>query len=202
MPTGCIRGVSHLKEKWFQVLLDKLKESWSGRIIVVDHDNLGKAEEIAEALSEQFHIHHYQDEVTLRLFLKKITEERVIIFKGPKEGYIPYDIEQSSDLITWQLKDVFPKLHIPTIKSIGPRGFQEIFEGYKTMEKSPASAAELETQRLIESWVQHGSQKKGLSFLKEAVVRIKALLETENIDWKGDGWPICGTPWRVLTGKA
>ncbi len=176
-----------MKGKWFQVLLDKLRESWSDRIIIVDHDSVGKAEDIRGALSDRFQVHHYCDEVALRLFLKKSLRDKVIIFKGPKAGYIPYDIEQTSDLIDWQLKDVFPKLHIQPLKDVTPSELQKIFEGYKPIEKSLVSASEFETRQFVEGWLKHDTQWKKLTVLEEAIEQVKTLLNDGSTDWRAIG---------------
>jgi len=176
-----------VKENWFQLLLEKLSESWSEKIIVVDHDGVGKTDDIHEALAGQFQIHYYRDEVSLRMFLKKSSGKRVIIFKGPREGYIPYDIEQGSDVIDWQLKDVFPKLHSQSLKDMKPGELQKIFEGYKPIEKSLASASETETRQLIDGWLKHDTKWKQLSCLDEAMEQAAKLLNAESIDWRAMG---------------
>lgn len=173
-----------MKEMWFQCLLDKLEASWSERIIIIDHDGIGKTNDIQEALADQFQIHYWRDEVSLRLFLKKSSGKRIIIFKEPDEGYIPYDIEQNSDVIEWQLKDVFPKLHNQSLKGMGSSELQKVFEGYKPIEKSLVSASEIETRQFIDGWLKHDTTWKKISCLDETLEQATKLLNAESVDWR------------------
>jgi hypothetical protein len=95
--------------KWYQVLLDKVKRSYHDLILVLDYDRLGQTPELRAALADTFSLYDYRGELPLRRFLKEKSGGRALIFKPPEQSYLPYDIEASADVISWQLREVFPK---------------------------------------------------------------------------------------------
>lgn len=173
-----------MSEKWYQYYLNKVRESYSDNIIVIDDDNLGSFGGIDQSLSADFLIHHYRNEFSLRLFLNKNTGKRIIIFKPSEIDYLPYDIEAISLLIRWQLKEIFPKLHMPTVKKYPFHDFQVIYDNYRLIEKSLGEAGELETVHLIEEWLKKPFDRREALELDELLDKIQTLLNKDAIDWR------------------
>lgn len=173
-----------MSAKWYQVYLDKIRESYSDKIVIIDHDQICSFEEIINALKNSFALHYYKNEFSLRSFINKHTGERVIIFKASEINYLPFDIETSSMFITWQLKDVFTKLHIPTLKTYSFNHYQGIYEKYKTLEKSLGNVGEQETNHLITEWVKTISQPEDNFELIQLKDKIKLKLQDQIIDWQ------------------
>lgn len=173
-----------MSAKWYQYFLNKVRETYSDNIIVIDDNNIGLYEEIGKALSANFTIHHYSSEFSLRLFLNKHTGKRIIIFKPSEIDYLPYDIEAVSQLVRWQLKEIFPKLHIPTLKTFSFSDFQAIYDNYSIIEKSLGEAGASETAHLIEEWIKKPCEKREEIEANELYDRILVLLSNDPIDWQ------------------
>lgn len=173
-----------MSTKWYQYFLTKVREAYSDNIIIIDDDNIGLYEGIGKALSANFTIHHYSSEFALRLFLNKHTGKRIIIFKPSEIDYLPYDIEALSQLIRWQLKEIFPKLHIATLKTVPFNDFQAIYDNYSIIEKSLGEVGEYETAHLIEEWLKKPYEKREETEIYGLYDRILVLLDSDPIDWR------------------
>jgi hypothetical protein len=142
-----------MERKWYHFLLNKINKSYHDLIIVVDYDHLSRVPELRLALQENFAVHDYRRELPLRLFLKEQAGRRVLVFKPPETTYLPYDIEAGSDVIGWQLSEVFPKLHPAALKSLLVENYQPVYEAYWEMESSLKMLDAEETRHLVERWL-------------------------------------------------
>ncbi|MFC1592844.1 PglZ domain-containing protein [Candidatus Omnitrophota bacterium] len=174
-----------MSEKWYQFYLDKIKESDGGLIIVIDHDNISTFEDITEPLKTAYLLHQYRSEFSLRSFLNKNIGERIIVFKTSEFGYLPYDIEATAMIVVWQLKDIFTKLDITSLKNYQLNQYQSIYEGYRNIEKSLNEVFEQETNNLINDWLKTTHQSTELTELKDLAGEIRCLLNEQSIDWIG-----------------
>ncbi len=200
-----------MQEKWYQLLLKKISQSYNTRLIVNDTDNLGQAQDIRSILEDKFALHDYNGELTLRRFLLANTDRRILIFKTSNVSYIPYDVEANSDVIHWQLKDIFPKLNASVLKKVPAVQYQTIFEGYKDIECSLSMVGEEETCKLVAKWLAsqvksskpYGNEDRPIFGIPGAdgrsdsayccallVKRIKEMLMAADVDWKalGPAW--------------
>ncbi len=94
------------RHEWFKPLMDKLLDSYSARIIVIDNCRYSMRPEFTVALKKHFAVHFYKSELELRSFLRQNRGFRTLIIKLPQVSYFPFDIEQSSQLICWGEEDV------------------------------------------------------------------------------------------------
>ena len=96
-----------MRMEWFKPLLDKLYDSYSARIIIIDKGSYSLYPEVAKALEKDFSVHFYKSELELRSFLNNYSDSRILIIKLPEVRYLPYDIEQSSEIVHWREADLF-----------------------------------------------------------------------------------------------
>jgi len=139
--------------KWYQVLLDKVKRSYHDLILVLDYDRLGQTPELRAALADTFSLYDYRGELPLRRFLKEKSGGRALIFKPPEQSYLPYDIEASADVISWQLREVFPKMSLSALKTVPAENYQRIFDAYLKMESSLNMVDAGGTRQLLNKWL-------------------------------------------------
>lgn len=97
-----------MQGEWFKPLLDKLVDSYSARIIVVDEGRYSLYPEVAAALKRHFAVYYYKSELELRSFLRQNSGSRALIIKLPEVSYLPFDIEQGSEIIYWREADLVP----------------------------------------------------------------------------------------------
>ena len=97
-----------MQREWFKPLLDKLVNSYSARIIVIDECRYSQHPEVDAALKRHFVVHYYKSELELRSFLMQNSASRTLIIKLPEVSYLPFDIEQSSEIIYWREADLVP----------------------------------------------------------------------------------------------
>ena len=95
-----------MRHEWFKPLINKLIDSYSVRIIVVDNSRFSLRPEVAAALKQHFAVHFYESEMGLRVFLRNSADSRTLIIKLPEVSYLPFDIEQTSEIIHWRDTDL------------------------------------------------------------------------------------------------
>ncbi|MDR9788357.1 MAG: PglZ domain-containing protein [Peptococcaceae bacterium MAG4] len=142
-----------MERKWYHALVNKINKSYHDLIIVIDHDRLSWVPELRSALQENFAVHDYRGELSLRRFLKEQAGRRVLVFKPPEMTYLPYDIEAGSDVIGWQLSEVFPKLHPAALRNLPVEHYQTAYAAYREMESSLKTLDAEETQHLVAKWL-------------------------------------------------
>lgn len=193
-----------MEGKWYAKLVNKIKQSYHDVIVVIDHDRLGRVPELRAALEEAFALHDYVSELALRRFLKERAGWRLVIFKHPEQGHLPYDVETRSDVVSWQLKEIFPKLHPSGLESLPVDQYQRVFEAYQQKEQMLQPLNEEETKAVIAEWLggraKDGGRKMAFpaSLLEQgeeyqtatevrcqALVRqIEELLARSPVDWR------------------
>ncbi len=97
--------IVQIKEQ-YNPLIEKIKDSYNDRIVIIDEGCFSKRDEIINVLKNDYIVHTFTTEIKLRSFLNKNIGKRVIIFKLPKTGSIPFDIEESSEIIFWKKEDI------------------------------------------------------------------------------------------------
>lgn len=140
-------------EKWYAKLVNKIKRSYHDVIVVIDHDRLGRLPELRAALADTFALHDYKGELPLRRFLKENAGQRMLIFKHPEHGHLPYDVETRSDMVSWQLREVFPKFHPSALKGLPLEHYQRVFEAYRKMEDALQPLGLEETKEVLAGWL-------------------------------------------------
>ncbi len=97
-----------MRNEWFKPLLNELADSYSARIIINDDCRCSLRPEVIAALKRRFAVHIYSSELELRTFLRRNSGSRTLIIKLPEVSYLPFDIEQSSQIIDWKKADCLP----------------------------------------------------------------------------------------------
>jgi len=140
-------------EPWYSQLITPLESIYNDFIIIYDPDELGKLDDVVSALSRNYTLLYYQNELRLRYAIKGLKEKKVLIFVSDDPQRIPYDIESRAEKINdWNLKKIFPKFECQVLKEY-PTRLQEIHERYKKIEGSLKIANHIETKGLIQSWI-------------------------------------------------
>ena len=198
-----------MMRKWFDILIKKAKRSYNRLIIAKDLDQLGTDQLFLEVLSQDFAVVCFQGELALRQFIRQHQSQQILILIQQEGLYIPFDIEHSSDLISWTLVDVFPHLDSKALKKFEMDGYQSIFAAYQELADNLTIQDEMKTLLLIREWIAAGkvlAQEKGYggfphvkafkppAGLKETgnpeieyaqlIKEIRLLLEQDNIDWQ------------------
>lgn len=143
-------------KRWFDVLIKKVQQSYSPRIIVIDLDQLGSDQLFRESLSQDFAVVCFQGELALRQFIRQHKNQQILILIQQEGLYVPFDIEQSSDLISWTLADVFPRLDSKTLRKFEIEGYQSIFNAYQEVADNLTIQGEMQTLILIRKWMAAG----------------------------------------------
>jgi hypothetical protein len=197
-----------MMRKWFDILIKKAKRSYSRLIVVKDLDQLGSDQLFLEVLSQDFAVVCFQGELALRQFIRKHQNQQILILIQQEGLYVPFDIEHGSDLISWTLADVFPRLDSKALRKFEMEGYQSIFDTYQEVADSLIMQDEMQTLLLVREWIATGTvlaREKGyagvphLKVLKpdngieetgnaeieygQLVKEIRLLLEQDNIDW-------------------
>ncbi|AKX96037.1 PglZ domain protein [Moorella thermoacetica] len=189
-----------MSEKWYAKLVNKIKRSYHDVVVVVDHDRLGRLPELRAALADTFALHDYKGELPLRRFLREHTGQRMLIFKHPEHGHLPYDVETRSDVISWHLQEIFPKLHPAALEGLSEEDYQRVFEAYVQKENTFQVLGLEETKEVLAGWlgtsmvggfvpdiVARPSQEGegGIKCRCQALVReIEGLLSRRPVDWR------------------
>ena len=198
-----------MMRKWFDILIKKAKRSYSRLIIVKDLDQLGSDQLFLEVLSQDFAVVCFQGELALRQFIRQHQSQQILILIQQEGLYVPFDIEHSSDLLSWTLADIFPRLDSKTLRKFEMEGYQSIFDAYQELADSLTMQDEMQTLLLVREWIATGkvvAREKGyagvphLKVLKpdngieetgnagieygQLVKEIGLLLEQDNIDWQ------------------
>jgi len=198
-----------MMRKWFDILIKKAKRSYSRLIIVKDLDQMGSDQLFLEVLSQDFAVACFQGELALRQFICQHQSQQILILIQQEGLYIPFDIEHSSDLISWTLADVFPRLDSKALRKFEMDGYQSIFDVYQELAGSLTMQDEMQTLYLIRDWISNGkviAQEKGYGGVagirvsrKDAGIEesgnaearcycllkeITLLLEQEDYDWQ------------------
>lgn len=150
-----------MDEKWYTKLVNKIKQSYHDVIVVVDHDRLGRLPELRAALADTFALHDYAGELPLRRFLKEHAGQRILIFKHPEHGHLPYDVETRSHVVSWQLREIFPKLHPSALTDLPGEYYQRVFEAYGQREQMLQPLNAEETKIVLAEWL--GESPKDVS---------------------------------------
>ncbi|HHY32851.1 MAG TPA: PglZ domain-containing protein [Firmicutes bacterium] len=140
-------------EKWYAKLVNKIARSYHDVIVVIDHDRLGRLAELRTALAGAFALHDYKGELSLRRFLRENASRRMLIFKPPEHGHLPYDVESRSDVISWQLAEVFPKLHPAALADLPEEQYQRLYEVYEQREQMLRPLDVEETKAVLIEWL-------------------------------------------------
>jgi hypothetical protein len=197
-----------MMRKWFDILIQKAKRSYSQSIIVTDLDQLGCDRFFLDILSQEFAVIFYQGELSLRQFIRQHQSQQNLILLQKEGLCLPFDIEQNSDLISWTLADVFPRFNCSALKLFEMEGYQSIFDSYLEAADNLALLDEKQTLLMIREWVRSGkviAEEKGYGGVSNAalfkpdivvqetgtaefryiqlVKEIRRLLEQEKPDW-------------------
>lgn len=159
---------------WYEPLIDKIEETYSDLVIVLDEDRLGRNASIRKTLEDSFTLHDYRGELPLRAFLEKREGKRAVIFKPAVGVYIPFDVENSACTVIWRLKGLFPRLDITVIKEFSLRHYQKIYESYSVMEGSLGEAGVAETLHMLCQWL-YGINLTTVNNLSRAVALLAAV---------------------------
>ena len=145
-----------MMKKWFDILIEKAKRSYSQLIVVNDLDQLGIEKLFLDVLSQEFAVVCFQGELSLRQFIRQHQSQQILIL-FQKEGLsLPFDIEHNSDLISWTMADIFPRLDSKALRKFEPEGYQSIFEAYHESADRLAIQDEKQTLFLIREWIATG----------------------------------------------
>ena len=146
-----------MMKKWFDILIEKVKRSYSQQVIVIDLDQLGSNKALRDVLSNNFAVVCYQGELSLRQFIRQHPSRQILILLQHEGLALPYDIERGSDLITWKLTDVFPRFDSKALRGFEFEGYQSIFEAYNQVTANGLDFQdERETLFLIREWIREG----------------------------------------------
>lgn len=156
-------------EPWYSQLSTPLESIYNDIIIIYDPDELGKLDDVISALSRNYTLLYYQNELRLRYAIKGLKEKKVLIFVSDDPQRIPYDIESRAEKTNdWNLKKIFPKFECQVLKEY-PTRLQEIHERYKKIEGSLKIANRFETNDLIRSWITDDPRCREIKVLVESI---------------------------------
>ena len=145
-----------MMKKWFDILIEKAKRSFSQQVIVNDLDQLGSDKTLQDVLSNNFAVVCFHAELSLRQFIRQYQSQQILILLQQKGQALPFDIERGSDLITWKLGDIFPRLDSKALRSFELDGYQSIFEAYHAVADKLDFQDERQTLFLIREWIREG----------------------------------------------
>jgi len=160
-----------MMKKWFSLIIDEIKHSYSDVLLISDPDNLSSIEYLQKEIPEDFIIHPYRSEIGLRLFLSKNdqTKKRYIIFRSSDKDYFPSYIESKAELFNWGLKTVFSGLDAGILKKFPPKLYQKIYDKFITDISSGSTDADT-TMNLICTWL-WGIKPQGIK-IKEEIIHL------------------------------
>jgi len=150
-----------MEEKWYMRLLNLVKNSYSGILVVLDPDNLGPLPEIQEQLKPDFHIHNYKSELKLRGFLStcksqetpqgtvRSSAKRLLIFRPSEKVYFPSDLENKAETFSWSLKNIYPQMDYETVRNFPASIYQKLYTSCKNSVYSPQTQDEESTLNII-----------------------------------------------------
>ncbi|MEN6462208.1 MAG: PglZ domain-containing protein [Syntrophomonas sp.] len=176
-------------KKWFDILNEKAKQSYSRLIVVNDLDKLGSDKLFLDLLSQNFAVVCFHGELSLRQFIRQHQSQQILILLQEEGLCLPFDIEHNSDLIKWNLADVFPRFDSKALRMFEMDGYQSIFNAYEEIADNIAFQDEKETLFLIREWIRNDkviAQEKGYGGVAnaEAVKQYTAIQETGNAELK------------------
>ena len=143
-------------KKWFDILIDKAKRSWSQLIVVNDPDQLGCDPLLLDLLKQDFAVVSFQGELLLRQFLRQHQSRQIMILLQKEAACLPFDIEQNADLINWTLADIFPRFDSKALRMFEMDGYQSIYEAYQESVDTLGILDEQQTLFLIREWITLG----------------------------------------------
>jgi len=145
-----------MMKKWFYILIDKAKQSWSQLIVVNDPDQLGSDPLLLDLLKQDFAVVSFQGELSLRQFIRQHQSRQILILLQKDGLCLPFDIEQNADLINWTLADIFPRLDSKALRMFEMDGYQSIYEAYQESVDNLGILDEQQTLFLIREWITLG----------------------------------------------
>ncbi|NLV17096.1 MAG: hypothetical protein GXY50_07815, partial [Syntrophomonadaceae bacterium] len=145
-----------MMKKWFDILINKAKQSWSQLIVVNDPDQLGSDPLLLDLLKQDFAVVSFQGELSLRQFIRQHQSRQILILLQKEAACLPYDIEQNADLISWTLTDIFPRLDSKALRMFEMDGYQSIYEAYQESVATLGILDEQQTLFLIREWIAIG----------------------------------------------
>ena len=175
-------------KKWYDILIERVKRSYSQQVIVNDQDHLGNGKDLLEVLNTDFAIVGYRGELSLRQFLRQHQNQQILILQQ-EELVLPFDLVQSSDLMTWELADVFPRLDSLALRRFEIENYQSIFEAYQELAEKIPFQDEEQTLLLLREWIRAGkvlAREKGYGGMPSSTV-VKtpmAIQEKGNSDFR------------------
>jgi len=169
-----------MMKKWFDILIEKAKRSYSQLIVVNDPDQLGSDPLLLDLLKQDFAVVSFQGELPLRQFIRQHQSKQILILLQKEGVCLPFDIEQNADLISWTLADVFPRLDSKALRMFEMEGYQSIYEAYQESADTLAIQDEQQTLFLIREWIAMG---KVLAHEKDyaLIANVKVLKKTEEV---------------------
>lgn len=178
-----------MKKKWFDILIERVKRSYSQQVMVNDLDHLGNGKDLLDVLSTDFAIVCFKGELSLRQFLRQHQSQQILILLQQEELGLPFDLVQGSDLVTWELVDVFPRLDRLALGRFEIENYQSIFETYQELAEKMTFQDEEQTLLLLREWIRVGkvaAREKGYGGrVASTVVKTPmAIQETGNSDFR------------------
>jgi len=122
----------------------------------MDLDQLGRDQLFRESMSQDFAVVYFQGELALRQFIRQHKNRQILILIQQEGLYVPFDIERSSDLISWTLADVFPRLNSKALREFEIESYQSIFNAYQEVADNLTILDETQTLLLIREWMAAG----------------------------------------------
>ena len=178
-----------MMKKWFDILIEKVKRSYSQQVIVNDLDHLGNDKDLLNVLSTDFAIVCFQGELSLRQFIRQHQSQQILILLQQEELVLPFDIVRGSDLVTWKLAHVIPRLDSIALRRFELKDYQSIFKTYQEVAEKMTFQDEEQTLLLLREWIRDGkvvAQEKGYGGVAPStmVKTPMALHETKNADFR------------------
>ena len=180
-----------MSDTWVGQFLKRLSTVYHNRIKVHDLDEIGPAMATESKIVSDFLVHLYQDELSLRKFLRNAGERRVLIFL-PSGVRLPFDIEQQAEELNWRLQEVFPKLACEVLRSLSSTQYQTIYELYQKAEDHLGTLDAEATRKIMEKWLTESEPKN--EAVKKEFYQILSTLN-QKICITGANWPELGRLW-------
>ena len=145
----------------------------------MDLDQLGRDQLFRESMSQDFAVVYFQGELALRQFIRQHKNRQILILIQQEGLYVPFDIERSSDLISWTLADVFPRLNSKALREFEIESYQSIFNAYQEVADNLTILDETQTLLLIREWMAAGKYGQSKRVMVEFPMSWDKLMEQE-----------------------
>ena len=167
------------EQYWYENVAKMILETNTDVLFIVDKLGFSDFSEVKSAISERYpHIVRYENEIKLRIWLRKKEEPLIVLFSCEKD--IPYHMLSKYIVITLDTDIMFPLLDKKTMSLVPLSNYQLVYDFYRDNidNKVYERLSKEDTENLIDKSVSVNDGKQ-LNRILELESRIKKLLERQ-----------------------